>query len=452
MTASKRRVLVVDDDPELARTLAEGLEDLGYEAVAVPSSAEANGRLAEPFDALVTDLRMPGLDGLGLLAASRRVAPERPVIVMTAHGAVDSAIESIRRGAYHYLTKPFKVEELGLFVDRAVDEARLRREAQVLRRTVRESFSFDRVIGSTGGLREVCDLVRRICDAQVPVLVLGETGSGKGVIARALHAHGGRSEKPFVTVSCAAIPENLLESELFGHARGAFTGASTDRRGLLEEADGGTVFLDEIGELPLTLQAKLLDFVERRVVRPVGSNRERAIDTGIIAATHRNLGAQVAVGQFRQDLLFRLDVVSIELPPLRQRKADIPLLAAWFLERARAKHPRAVALKLGKGALDALSTYSWPGNVRELENMMDRVALLGSTSEVTVVDLPASVSESRAASGVEGIAFSGPVRTLVEIERRYAAWALDQMEGRKLATAEKLDVDRKTLAKLLGDG
>ena len=294
-------------------------------------------------------------------------------------------------------------------------------------------------------------MVRRICDAQVPVLVLGETGTGKGIIARALHANGGRSNKAFVTVSCAAIPENLLESELFGHARGAFTGASTDRRGLLEEADGGTVFLDEIGELPLTLQAKLLDFVERRVVRPVGSNRERAIDTRIIAATHRNLAAQVVAGQFRQDLLFRLDVVAVELPPLRQRKADIPLLAAWFLERARAKHPRAVASKLGKDTVDALVAYAWPGNVRELENMMDRVALLGTSPEVTASDLPASVLEARSAPRGEGAAFSGPVRPLVEIERRYAAWALDQMEGRKLATAEKLDVDRKTLAKLLGD-
>lgn len=452
MTAPKGRVLVVDDDPALAQTLAEGLEDLGYEAAAISSSTEATRCLGDAFDALVTDLRMPGVDGLGLLAASLREAPDRPVIVMTAHGAVDSAIESIRRGAYHYLTKPFKVEELALFVDRAVDEARIRREAHVLRRTAKEAGSFDRIIGSTGGLREVCDMVRRIRDAQVPVLVLGETGTGKGIIARALHANGERAEKPFVTVSCAAIPENLLESELFGHTRGAFTGASADRRGLLEEADGGTVFLDEIGELPMTLQAKLLDFVERRVVRPVGSNRERPIDTRIIAATHRNLAAQVTAGQFRQDLLFRLDVVSVELPPLRQRKADIPILAAWFLERARVKHPRAVPSKLGKEAVDALLAYAWPGNVRELENMMDRVALLGTSPEVSVADLPASVSEARSAPRGEGAAFSGPVRPLIDIERRYAAWALDQMEGRKLATAEKLDVDRKTLAKLLGDG
>jgi two-component system response regulator HydG len=449
-TSAKGRVLVVDDDPALVQTLAEGLHDRGYDAVGVASSSEAVARLAESFDALVTDLRMPGVDGLGLLAVSRRDAPERPVIVMTAHGAVDSAIESIRRGAYHYLTKPFKVEELGLFVDRAVEEARLRRETRTLRRTVKETFSLDQVIGGSAGMRDVCDMVRRICDARVPVLVLGETGTGKGLIARALHGQSDRSERPFVTVSCAALPENLLESELFGHVRGAFTGASSDKRGLLEEAEGGTVFLDEIAELPLPLQAKLLDVLERRVIRAVGSNRERPIDVGIVAATHRNLGAQAAAGRFRQDLLFRLDVVSIDLPPLRQRRGDIPLLAPQFLERARARYPRAIATTLGADALDALVAYAWPGNVRELENVMDRVALLGTRSEVSVDDLPPSV-RSRSTGGAAITAFSGPIVPLVEVERRYAAWALEQMEGRKLATADKLDIDRKTLAKLLGD-
>ncbi len=450
MTAPRSRVLVVDDDLALVQTLADGLGDRGYDVVGTASSSEAVQRMGEAFDALVTDLRMPGTDGLGLLAASRRGAPERPVIVMTAHGAVDSAIESIRRGAYHYLTKPFKVEELSLFLDRAVAEARLRLETRALRRTVKEAFSLDKVLGSSGAMRDVAERVRRVCDADVPVLVLGETGTGKGLIARALHGHGGRSDRPFVTVSCAALPENLLESELFGHTRGAFTGASSERRGLIEEADRGTLFLDEIGEMPMALQAKLLDAIERRVVRPLGSNRERAVDLRIVAATHRNLGAEVEAGRFRQDLLFRLDVVSIELPPLRQRRADIPLLAATFLERARARHPRAVAATFGKVALDALVAYGWPGNVRELENTMDRVAVLGTSSEIAAGDLPAAIT-SRGASLRPGDSFSGPVVSLAEIDRRYAAWALDQMDGRKLATAEKLDIDRKTLAKLLGD-
>jgi two-component system response regulator HydG len=441
------RVLVVDDDLALVQTLAEGLGELGYDAQGVASSAEADRRLSEPFDALVTDLRMPGIDGMGMMAASRRAAPERPVILMTAYGAVDSAIEAIRRGAYHYLTKPFKVEELGLFIDRAIEESRLRRETRALRKTVKETFSLENVIGSSGGMRDVCDLVRRVCDADVPVLVLGETGTGKGVIARALHAEGVRAERAFVTVSCAALPESLLESELFGHTRGAFTGASADRRGLFEEAEGGTIFLDEVGDIPLALQAKLLDVLERRVVRPVGSNKERSIDVRVVAATHRDLPALVKAGRFRQDLLFRLDVVSTEIPPLRQRRGDIPALAAYFLEHARERHPRSAVMRVGKEALDSFGSYSWPGNVRELEHVIERAVLLGTSADVAVGDLPPALS-ARSEPVAE---FVGPVVPLVEIERRYAAWALEQMEGRKMATAEKLDVDRKTLAKLLGE-
>ncbi len=447
MADAPTRVLVVDDDPALVQTLADGLLELGYDAVGIASAPEAVARMGEPFDVLVTDLRMPGVDGMGMLAASRRTAAERPVILMTAYGAVDSAIEAIRRGAYHYLTKPFKVEELGLFIERATGEAKLRREARALRRTVKEAFSLENVIGSSAGMRDVCSLVRRVCDADVPVLILGETGTGKGVIARALHAEGRRAEHAFVTLSCAALPESLLESELFGHVKGAFTGASVDRRGLLEEAEGGTVFLDEIGEMPLALQAKLLDVLERRVIRPVGSNKERAIDVRVVAATHRDLVAQVKAGHFRQDLLFRLDVVSTEVPPLRQRREDIAELSAYFLERARAKHSRSVATKVGKAALDVLLAYAWPGNVRELEHVIERAVLLGASSEVEVADLPSALLAPR----VPVTEFSGPVVPLAEIERRYAAWALEQMEGRKMATAEKLDVDRKTLVKLLGD-
>ena len=424
------RVLIVDDDRALAETLADGLADLGYVAVAVATSDEALRRLGEDFAVLVTDLRMPGTDGLGLLVASKRVAPERAVIVMTAYSAVDSAIESIRRGAFHYLTKPFKVDELALFLGRSLDDAQLRREARSLRRAVREGQSLDTLVGNGAAMGEVAGIVRRIADTNVPVLLLGETGTGKGLIARALHGEGGRSRGPFVTVSCAALPEQLLESELFGHARGSFTGAIGERRGLFEEASGGTLFLDEIGEIALPLQAKLLDVLERGVVRPLGSNKERVVDARIVAATHRDLSARVSRGEFRDDLLFRLDVVTIEVPALRHRRDDIPELTAHFLELGRRKHPTAAGERFSADAMACLQRHSWPGNVRELEHLVERSLLLGSEATIGVSQLPRAlqdVPERLPASPVT--VFAGGGAALADLQRRYAAWALEQLGG-----------------------
>jgi two-component system response regulator HydG len=441
----KRRVLLVDDDPALVETLADGLCDAGFDVVGVSSSKRAEALLGDEFDALVTDLRMPGLDGIGLLAASKRAAPERPVLVMTAYSAVDSAIASIKQGAHHYITKPFRVDELALFLERAIDEARLREEARALRRTVRDSSALANVVGDAPSMRDLRDLVRRLADADAPVLILGETGTGKGLVARALHAEGSRSRAAFVTVNCAALPENLLESELFGHAKGAFTGALSERRGLFAEAQGGTVFLDEIGELALPLQAKLLDVLERRVVRPIGSNVERAIDVRIVTATHRDLDARAKEGAFRGDLLFRLDVVRLELPALRHRTSDLPALAAHFLERARAKHPRSPAQGFSADALEALAAHAWPGNVRELEHVIERAVILTTSSTIERSDLPKTLGSVVA----RPFAFDGAVVPMVEVQRTYAAWALAQLGGRRMATAEALDLDPKTLARLL---
>jgi two-component system, NtrC family, response regulator HydG len=446
---ARPRVFVVDDDRVLGETLKDGLLDRGYESVAISSSKEAARRLAsEDVDALVTDLRMPGVDGLGLLELSRRATPERPVIVMTAYSAVDTAIESIRRGAYHYLTKPFKVDELALFLGRALDEARLRREAVMLRRALGDRFAVANIIGASDSMRELCELASRVGDTTVPVLVLGETGTGKGLIARAIHAAGPRADGPFVTVNCAAVPENFLESELFGHTKGAFTGATGPRKGLFEQASGGTLFLDEIGELPLPLQAKLLDVLERRVVRALGSDHERPVDARVIAATHRNLRARARDGCFRQDLLFRLDVVRLEIPPLRQRPADLPALTVHFLARARGRHPASPVQRIAPDALARLTAHPWPGNVRELENVIERFVLLGRSAEIGVTDLPKEVG----ATGREDLPFEGPVLPLEDVERRYARWAIAQLGGRKMLTAEKLGIDRKTLARLLGNG
>jgi two-component system response regulator HydG len=444
--APRPRILIVDDHLSMAETLADGLSEHGYDTVALASSKEAAKRLKnEAFDALVTDLRMPGVDGLELLKISRVHAPARPVIVMTAYSAVESAIESIRQGAFHYLTKPFKLDELVLFLNRALEDSRLRHETAALRNTLRERFGLGNVVGQSDAMRAVGDLVERIAFASSPVLLTGETGTGKGLIARAIHAHGPRASGPFVSVNCAALPENLLESELFGHVKGAFTGATANREGLFADADRGTLFLDEIGEIAPPLQAKLLHVLESGTVRPVGANKERVVDVRIVAATHRDLHERVASGAFREDLLYRLDVVSIEIPPLRHRQPDIPVLLAHFLERARGKHPESPVRGFSKAALERLLDHRWPGNVRELEHLVERVVLLGRSSEVEPDELPRTVGRGSAAP----VTFQGEIVPIRDMQRRYAAWVFDALGGRRMVTAEKLGVDIKTLGKLL---
>jgi two-component system response regulator HydG len=446
--AAPPRILVVDDQLSLAETIADGLSERAFDAVPCRSSVDAAKRLGdEHFDALVTDLRMPELDGLELLSRTREVAPDCAIIVMTAFSAVDTAIESIRRGAYHYLTKPFRLDELALFLERALGEARLRRETRMLKKSLKERFSLGNLVGRSAAMRDICDLVSRVADATVPVLVLGETGTGKGVIARAIHAEGARASRPFVTVNCAALPENLLESELFGHVKGAFTGATSKRAGLFEEAHGGTLFLDEIGEMMPALQAKLLDVLERGVVRAVGSNKETSVDVRIVAATHRDLRDRTTSGAFRQDLLYRLEVVTLEIPPLRRRRDDLPTLIDHFLAEARRRHPQSPVARIGTEAMSRLFEHTWPGNVRELEHLIERIVLLGRSAEVGVADLPPVIRTPREHTP----SFPGEVVPLREIQRRYVAWALDQLGGRKLQTAEKLEVDIKTLGRWLRD-
>ncbi len=444
------RVLVVDDQPAMAEMLADQLTDLGYAASSASSGEEATQRLGEGDpDALVTDLRMPDLDGIALLQLSRRLAPDRPVIVMTAFSAVDTAVESIRQGAYHYMTKPFKVAELALFLERALGEADLRRESRTLKRALKETFASSTLVGESAAMREMSELLLRVADADVPVLLLGETGTGKGVAARALHAESSRSEKPFVSVNCAALPEQLLESEFFGHVKGAFTGATHTRAGLFAEADGGTLLLDEIGELVPALQGKLLQVLETGTVRAVGSNRERPVDVRVVAATHRDLRARVAEGLFREDLLYRLDVIPIHIPPLRQRRKDIPLLTQHFLDAARARHPRTVVERFSSEAVQRMNEYDWPGNVRELKHVVERAVLLGRSSEVGAAELgPAFLS--RPSRAIEAY-FGTEVIPIRELQRRYAVWALERLDGRKMLTCEKLGIDSKTLAKWLSE-
>lgn len=447
---SDHRVLVVDDDAAMATMLAEGLADLGYQATSATNGADATALVRDAgFDVVVTDLRMPGTDGMELLELSKRVAVGRPVIVMTAFGAIDTAVESLRKGAYHYLLKPFKVAELDLFLQRALEDRALRRQTETLKRAFAERYDVHGLVAKSEGMREACELALRVADADVPVLITGETGTGKGRVARLIHANGARASGPFVSVNCAALPDTLLESELFGHVKGAFTGATSNRRGLLLDADGGTLFLDEIGDMLPALQAKLLHVVEHRTVRAVGSSREQNVDIRFVAATHRNLRARVREGLFREDLLYRLEGVAIEIPPLRQRRDDIPELVAKFLHDARAQNPKSPVEALSREAMECVLGHSWPGNVRELEHAMSRAVLLGRDREALPKDLPAAM-HARPASG-STIDFGTEVLPVRELKRRYAAWALERLGGRKTMTCERLGLDAKTLNKWLAE-
>ena len=442
----KPRVLVIDDQPDMAETVAESLADFGFRGSAVCHAQDAIRRINQAdYDALVTDLRIPATDGLELLALSRSISPERPVIVMTAFSGIDTAIESIRRGAYHYLTKPFKVAELALFLNRALEESALRREAKALRTVLHRPLAT--IIGESRAMQDVFELVRRVADTSVPALILGETGTGKGLIARALHNESSRAEHSFVSVNCAAIPDNLLESELFGHVRGSFTGASSDRVGLFEQAHHGTIFLDEIAEMSSGLQSKLLHVLEIGRVRPVGSNSERQVDVRIVAATHRDLRERVIQGQFREDLLYRLDVVSIDLPALRHRREDIPLLIEHFLASSQKRHPQSAVTRISREVMDVFLNAPWRGNVRELEHVIERLVLLARGQEATLADLPRNMlSESPSNNELQ---FGDKVIPVRELQRRYANWALQKLSGAKMATCEALGIDSKTLAKWL---
>lgn len=448
--ADGARVLVVDDHLDMAEMVADGLSALGYDAVAYGDPRRAVDEIdLGRHAALVTDLRMNGLDGLDLLARSRAASVDAPVILMTAFSGVDSAIESIRRGAYHYLTKPFKIEELALFLARALEELHARREARSLARALRATFSLDHVVGDSPAMRDLADVVRRVADADVPVLVLGETGTGKGLIARALHAESGRAERPFFALNCAAVPETLLESELFGHTRGAFTGATQARTGIFRDAHGGTLFLDEIGEMSPALQAKLLHVLETSRVRPLGESKEHAVDVRIVAATHRDLVARVREGAFREDLLYRLDVVSVEIPALRHRREDVPRLVDHFFRTFREKHPRAVVRRFSVEAMARLSSYAFPGNVRELSHAVERAVLLGRSEEAGLDELPPAIREPRVEDGGGRIDFGDAVLPLREMQKRYVAFAFERLGQHKGRTCDALGIDWKTLARWL---
>jgi two-component system response regulator HydG len=442
-------VLVVDDDRHMCEMLALRLEQRGYTTKWRSSGAEALELLEQDdFDVVVTDLNMPGLSGTALCERVLETRPDVPVVVVTAFGSMESAIAAIRAGAYDFITKPFDIDAFALTLERAKRHRALREEVRRLRLAVAGASQLDGLIGDSPAMRELCDVLARIGDSDASVLVTGETGTGKELIAEALHRNGSRRTGPFVAVNCAAMPETLLESELFGHVRGAFTDAKTASPGLFVQAAGGTIFLDEIGELPIALQPKLLRALQERKVRPLGATVEVPFDVRVVAATNRDLEAAIEERLFREDLYFRINVIHVEVPPLRARGADVLLLANSFRERVAARTGKRVT-GLTSAAAEKLLAYPWPGNVRELLNCMERAVALTRFDAIAPEDLPEKVRTYQSRHVVVTSNDPSELVTLEELETRYVARVLETVGGNKTLAARILGIERKTLYRKL---
>jgi two-component system, NtrC family, response regulator AtoC len=445
MTAAAPVLLVVDDDQVARELLAETLGREGYR-VRVAGGGEEAVRLAgaEPFDMALVDLRMPDLDGLAVLKQLAMIQPELPVVILTAFATVETAIEAVNTGAFDYLSKPFRMEEIKIVVRRTLDARRLARENLQFRQELRARYGFEGLVGQSHQMVEIYKLIARMAALDTTVLIDGETGTGKELVARAIHGASARAARPFVVVDCAALPEALFESELFGHERGAFTGAFAARRGLLETSVGGTCFLDEIGELPAPLQAKLLRTLQEHSIRRVGGNDAIPVDVRVVVATNRDLRKLVADGGFRDDLYYRLNVVTITVPPLRERASDIPLLAQHFLEMFARRTGRAIK-RLAPESVALLSGYRWPGNVRELEHVIERAMALSSSETLLPDDFPPHLREER--DRAPRLPADG--MTLEDVKRWYVNKVLEESGGNKLRAAELLGIDRRTLYRIL---
>ncbi|WP_044889287.1 sigma-54-dependent transcriptional regulator [Myxococcus hansupus] len=443
------RVLVVEDEREMRAMLEKGLTRRGFAPVALPSADEALGLLAaEDFDVVLTDLRMPGMDGLALCERIALNRPDIPVVVVTAFGSLETAVAAIRAGAYDFVTKPIDVDALVLVLERAVQHRALREEVRRLRQELGRRDDSGTVVGESPAMKQAYALIDRVADLDSTVLITGESGTGKEVAARAVHTRGRRKDGPFVAINCAAMPEALLESELFGHAKGAFTDAKAARTGLFVQANGGTLFLDEVGELPLTLQPKLLRALQERTVRPVGGDTEVPFDARIVSATNRDLELAVEEDRFREDLYYRLNVIGVELPPLRARGNDVLALSQRFIEQFASRTGKRV-LGPSPAAAQRLLAYGWPGNVRELQNCLERAVALTSFEELTVDDLPERVRNYSQPRVVPETQDASELVTLEELERRYIHRVLEAVGGSRTLAARILGVDRKTLYRKL---
>ncbi|HEY7650881.1 MAG TPA: sigma-54 dependent transcriptional regulator [Methylomirabilota bacterium] len=450
---SSERVLIVDDEPDMVENCTRILRRAGYRCLSATDPERAMALLeSERPDLLLTDLKMPGMDGLELLRRSRELDPALPVIVITAFATIESAVAAIKEGAFDYLPKNFSVDQLQVAVERALRQRRLQVENRNLREQLQETLGLESIIGRSPAMARVFELVKKAARSEANILILGESGTGKELIARAIHANSPRAAQPFVPVDCASLPENLLESELFGHEKGAFTDAARSKPGLFETAHRGTLFLDEIAELALTLQSKLLRAIQERQIRRVGGTTQIDVDVRLVSATNRNLREAVAERHFREELYYRVNVIAIELPPLRERAGDVRLLVHAFLKR----YGQGRVTRIDDEALGALESYAWPGNVRELQNIVERACALADADTVRRRDLPDYVLEARALPAAAPPAALGGGRTLQEardhwmqsLESAYLRDLLDRHGGNVSSAAKAAGIDRKTFHRL----
>ncbi|MBX3022493.1 MAG: sigma-54-dependent Fis family transcriptional regulator [Bdellovibrionales bacterium] len=445
--AHRGHVVVIDDDPEMRSMCVDQLTMDGYRVREFSDGREAlvflNGPCADAdsVELILTDLRMPEVDGISLLRNLRPKHPDIPVILMTAYASVESAVEGLRKGAFDYLIKPFKLAEMSHAVERAVLFGRLKRENRALVKEVKGKWALNDIVGKSAAIQEVFALVEQVADSSSSILITGESGTGKEVIARAIHQKSPRRDKQFVAVNCTAIPDSLMESELFGYLKGAFTGANSDKRGLFDEAEGGTLFLDEIGDMNVALQAKLLRVLQDRTIRPVGGTQHRSVDVRIVAATHKDLKKAIANGTFREDLYYRLAVIPIVMPALRHRSEDIPLLAQHFLNKYSLMNGGKVH-GFAPEAVQRLLGLTWPGNVRELENLIERLVVLSKSPIIQPEAIPIGEDKNFENFFGQNVA---DLPSLEELERRYIHLVLEKTGARKEKAAQILGINRRTL-------
>jgi two-component system response regulator HydG len=440
----KPRILVVDDEESIRMMLRAVLEEEGYEIIEAADGPEAVKAVEQnPLDLILLDIRMTTMDGIETLTEIRKISPFVPVLMMTAYATVKTAVEALKAGAFEYLAKPLDIEELKILVQKALEYYRLREENLTLKERLGSRFDFSRIIGKGRKMKELFDFLAQVAPSEATVLILGESGTGKELVANAIHHNSPRTQQPFVKVACAALPETLLESELFGHEKGAFTGAIARREGRFQAAHRGTIFLDEVGEMSPAIQTKLLRVLQEREFEPVGSSRTVKVDVRVIAATNKDLGKEIKEGRFRDDLFYRLNVIPIHLPPVRERKEDIPALANHFLSLYREKNKKEIK-EISPKALDLLIRHDWPGNIRELENCLERAVIVARGELIAPADLPPAIQNLPAGKEDAEIPFPAGI-SLQEAEKALILKTLEDAGGNRSRAAEILGINRRTL-------